>query len=96
MTMLMIARAELHDQAAFAAYVEGAGALMRAHEVEVVLRGTFDHTLKGAEQGAHIVAAFRYRDRAHLDGFFNDPAYAELVPLRDAGCAMEFQVYEEL
>lgn len=96
MPVLMIAKAVVKDQGQFASYVEGAASLMRVHGVEVVSRARYDHTLKGSEPGAHIVAIFRYRDQQALDAFFADPDYAPLVPLRDAGCDMEFQIYTEL
>ncbi|EBA15941.1 isoleucyl-tRNA synthetase [Roseobacter sp. SK209-2-6] len=96
MPLLMIAKAVILNPEKFANYVEGAGKLMLDHGVEVVMRGRYDHTLKGATQGEHIMAAFRYDSRDTLEAFFGSPAYAELIPLRDEACEMEFQVYEEL
>jgi len=96
MPLLMIAKAVILNPEKFASYVEAAGVLMKEHGVETVMRGRYDHALKGAAQGEHIMAAFRYSSREVFEAFFSSPHYAELIALRDEACDMEFQVYEEL
>lgn len=95
MPVLNMSYAVLKDPDAFQDYVQKASVLMQDYEVEVVVRGKFIEAMRGDPKGPHIAAVFRYTDRESVERFYSSEAYRQLIPLRDAACDMEIQLYEE-
>ncbi|QLP98234.1 MAG: DUF1330 domain-containing protein [Rhodoblastus sp.] len=95
MAILNISTAAIKDADAFRDYVARAAVLLQAQGVEILARGRYVETLRGARPGDHIVAAFRFRDRDAVARFYESDDYAPLVALRDKACEMTIQLYEE-
>ena len=95
MPVLNFSYATIKDAKAFSDYIRKASGLMAEERVEVVVRGTYSETMRGAEKTKHVAAVFRYPDLNTAKRFYASSAYQELIPLRDAACDMEIQFYEE-
>lgn len=95
MSILNFSYADVKDSQKFQEYVAAAAALMKQHNVEVVLRGEYTQTMRGDEKAPHIAAIFRYPDMAAAEAFYNSAAYQTLIPLRDAACTMTIHFYKE-
>ncbi|MES0884652.1 DUF1330 domain-containing protein [Roseibium sp. SCP14] len=95
MSVLNFSYATIKNAEAFSDYIRKASNLMAKEQVEVVVRGTYHETMRGAEKAQHVAAVFRYPDMETARTFYASKAYQELIPLRDTACDMEIQFYEE-
>lgn len=85
----------LKDQKAFQEYVQKAAALMKAEDVEVVIRAKFVETLQGTPKTDHVSAVFRYSNLDAAKAFYASDQYREIIPLRDKACEMSIHFYNE-
>jgi uncharacterized protein (DUF1330 family) len=78
---------DLADNEDYLAYSRRSREAVLAHGGSVIALGK--HTEHPAELGAEVpreaLALVEWRDRAAFDGFLNDPALADLHPLRENG-----------
>ncbi len=71
MPVLNFSYAEVKDTQKFREYVSAAAVLMTQHDVEVVVRGEFEGTMRGSKKTPHIAAVFRYPRRKPLKLFMD-------------------------
>ncbi len=90
-----VSTALIKDEDLFKEYVTKAADLMKEHGVEKVCRAKYIESTRGAKQGSHIMAIFKYKDRAAFDYFYECESYKKLIPLRDESCEMTIHVYAE-
>ncbi len=80
---------------ALAQYQQTARTVIARHGGEVVIRGSG----LGALHGSHryeIGVVLRFADRAAAEGWYNDPDYRKVLPLRDeAFAALEINMFQE-
>lgn len=95
MTVLSFNYAALKDQDAFQEYVQKAAVLMKAANIDVVLRAKFAETLLGTSETEHVSAVFRYSDLDAAKAFYASDPYKKIVPLRDKACEMSIHFYNE-
>lgn len=95
MSVLSFNYATLKDMDAFQEYVAKAANLMKAANVEVIVRAKYAETLLGHAKAEHVSAIFRYADMAAAKGFYSSEEYQKIVPLRDLACEMSIHFYDE-
>lgn len=95
MGIINISTAIVKDETMFQEYIHKAAQLMKEQEVEVICRGKYVETMRGANLEKHIVAVFKYKDKNALAYFYNCEAYRKIVALRDKACEMTIQIYAE-
>lgn len=95
MPVLSFNYAILKDVDAFKDYVAKAASLMKAANVEVIVRAKYADTLLGESEAAHVSAIFRYADMEAAKGFYSSEEYQKIVPLRDRACEMSIHFYDE-
>jgi len=80
---------------ALAQYQQAARAVIARHGGEVVARGSGLGSLHGS--GTYQLGiVLRFADKAAADGWYNDPDYRKVLPLRDeAYAALEINMYQE-
>lgn len=93
--IINVSTALIKDENLFKEYVGKASELMKEQEVETVCRGKYIESTKGGKQGPHIMAIFKYKDRAAFDYFYRCESYKKLIPLREKSCEMTIHVYDE-
>jgi uncharacterized protein (DUF1330 family) len=78
-----------------AEYQQAARTVIAKHGGEVVARGSGLGSLHGT--GNYQVAiVLRFADKAAADGWYNDPDYRKVLPLRDqAYTALEINIFQE-
>ncbi|GAA6174432.1 DUF1330 domain-containing protein [Sulfitobacter pacificus] len=95
MPVLSFNYATLKDTGAFQDYVTKAASLMKAANVEVIVRAKYADTLLGKTKAEHVSAVFRYADMEAAKGFYSSEEYLKIVPLRDRACEMSIHFYDE-
>ena len=95
MKIINLSTAIIKDEKLFKEYLTRAAVLMKEQGVEVICKGEYVESAKGLPQQSHIMAIFKYRDRAAFDYFYECESYKKIIPLRDASCEMTVQVYTE-
>lgn len=93
--IINVSTALIKDEILFKKYVDKAAELMKEQGVEVIGRGKYIESTRGTKQDSHIMAVFRYKDRAAFNYFYECEPYKKLIPLRDESCEMTIQVYSE-
>lgn len=80
---------------ALAQYQQAARAVIAKHGGEVLARGTGLGSLHGS--GTYQLGiVLRFADKAAPDGWYNDPDYRKVLPLRDdAYAALEINMFQE-
>jgi uncharacterized protein (DUF1330 family) len=80
---------------ALAQYQQAARAVIAKHGGEVLARGTGLGSLHGS--GTYQLGiVLRFADKAAADGWYNDPDYRKVLPLRDdAYAALEINMFQE-
>jgi uncharacterized protein (DUF1330 family) len=80
---------------ALAQYQQAARAVIAKHGGEVIARGSGLGSLHGAGK-YEIGIVLRFADKASADGWYNDPDYRKVLPLRDqAYAALEINMFQE-
>jgi uncharacterized protein (DUF1330 family) len=78
-----------------AQYQQAARAVIAKHGGEVIARGSGLGSLHGAAK-YEIGIVLRFADKASADGWYNDPDYRKVLPLRDqAYAALEINMFQE-
>jgi len=78
-----------------AQYQQVARTVIAKHGGEVVARGSGLGSLHGSGN-YQVGIVLRFADKAAADGWYNDPAYREVLPLRDqAYTALEINIFQE-
>jgi uncharacterized protein (DUF1330 family) len=78
-----------------AQYQQAARAVIARHGGEVVARGSGLGSLYGSRQ-YQVGIVLRFADKAAADGWYNDPDYRKVLPLRDEAYAdLEINVFQE-
>ncbi len=95
MSILNFSYADIKDMDKFQQYVKAAASLMEEAGVEVLVRGQFSEVMRGDEKKPHIVAVFRYSDRAAVERFYSSEKYQAIIALRDEACVMTIHLYDE-
>jgi|SRR5215470_9279636 len=86
-------RADRKD--ALAQYQQAARAVVAKHGGEVIVRGTGLGALLGSQK-YEVALVLRFADRAAAEGWYNDPDYRKVLPLRDqAFAALEINMFQE-
>ena len=93
MPAFFVSRVKVHDKDKMEDYARRAGATLKAHGGEPILRGAFSHALLGADS-SHGTGIVRFADMTALKAWFASPDYQALAPLRDAACEMTLLAYE--
>jgi uncharacterized protein (DUF1330 family) len=80
---------------ALAQYQQAARAVIAKHGGEVLARGTGLGSLHGS--GTYQLGiVLRFADKAAAEGWYNDPDYRKVLPLRDdAYAALEINMFQE-
>ncbi|HLK86453.1 MAG TPA: DUF1330 domain-containing protein [Candidatus Binataceae bacterium] len=80
---------------ALAQYQQVARAVVAKHGGEVVVRGSGLAALHGPNK-YEVGIVLRFADRAAAEGWYNDPEYRKVLPLRDqAFAAIEINMFQE-
>ena len=80
---------------ALAQYQQVARAVIAKHGGEVVARGSGLGSLHGSGK-YEIGIVLRFADKAAVDGWYNDPDYRKVLPLRgQAYAALEIHIFQE-
>jgi uncharacterized protein (DUF1330 family) len=78
-----------------AQYQAAARAVIAKHGGEVIARGSGLGSLHGSGQ-YQIGIVLRFADKAGVDGWYNDPDYRKVLPLRDqAYAALDINIFQE-
>jgi len=80
---------------ALAQYQQAARATIAKHRGEIIARGSGLGALHGP--GTHQVGVvLRFADKSAVEGWYNDPEYQKVVPLRDEAFAeLEISMFQE-
>jgi uncharacterized protein (DUF1330 family) len=81
MSAYLIANVDVHDPDAYEAYRSQTGAIVERHGGRFIVRGGNVHVLEG-EPNAHRLVIIEFPDLAAARGFYDSPAYQEIIPLR--------------
>lgn len=81
MAVYVISDVTVLDEDAFVAYKEAVPAVLAAHDVEYVVRGGGPTQLEGSWDTERVVV-LRFRDREHVNRWYESPEYQHLVSLR--------------
>jgi uncharacterized protein (DUF1330 family) len=80
---------------ALAEYQQAARAVIAKHGGQVVARGSGLGSLHGSHQ-YQVGIVLRFADKAAADGWYNDPDYRKVLPLREEAYAdLEINVFHE-
>lgn len=93
MPAFFVSRVNVRDKDKMDEYARRAGATLKAHGGEPVLRGAFSHALLG-DDSPHGTGIVCFADMAALKAWFASADYQALAPLRDAACEMTLLAYE--
>lgn len=86
-------RSERKDE--LAQYQQAARAVIARHGGEVIARGSGLGSLHGSGR-YQVGIVLRFADKAAADGWYNDPDYRKVLPLRDQAYAeLEINVFQE-
>ena len=86
-------RADRKD--ALAQYQQAARAVVAKHGGEVIVRGSGLCALHGPNR-YEVAIVLRFADRAAAEGWYNDPEYRKVLPLRDQAFAViEINMFQE-
>jgi uncharacterized protein (DUF1330 family) len=81
---------------ALAQYQQAARAVIARHGGEVVARGSGLGSLHSSGTTYQLGIVLRFADKAAADGWYNDPDYRKVLPLRDeAYAALEINMFQE-
>jgi uncharacterized protein (DUF1330 family) len=81
MSAYLIADVEVHDPAGYDEYRRGVLPLVLAHGGKFLVRGGANKVLEGP-WSPHRTVVIEFPSMEALDAFYNDPAYAPLIALR--------------
>ncbi len=94
MTAFFIATATLKNADKFKEYGSGAGATIKAHGGQILVRGKIAQVLSGRH--AHEISAVaQFPDMESLNNWYTSPEYQALIPLRDAAADMNLVAYSQ-
>ena len=95
MSVLLVSTLRIKDPAKLAEYRKAVGPMIRARGAELVCKSDNKVTDLAGNLNADSVVIFRFESMDALRGWYDSPAYQELVALRDEGSEGEFAVFEE-
>ncbi|MEC9339977.1 MAG: DUF1330 domain-containing protein [Pseudomonadota bacterium] len=95
MSVLLVSTLRIKDPAKLAEYRKAVGPMIRARGAELVCKSDHKVADLAGNLNADSVVIFRFESMDALRGWYDSPAYQELVALRDEGSEGEFAVFEE-
>lgn len=93
MSAFVIAQVTVKDAEKFQQYAEQSGATFAPFGGEISTKGKFAGTLTG-DQNHDAVAIIKFPTMEKLEGWYNSPAYQNIIPLRDEAADISFTKYE--
>ena len=97
MSVIVLVQGTPHPerQEALAEYQQTARAVIAKHGGQPVARGTGLGSLHGSGK-FEVGIVIRFADQAAAEGWYNDPEYQKVLPLRDqAHAALEINMFQE-
>ena len=94
MSAFFIAKTHLKDGSKFGEYAQKAGATIKQHGGEPILRGKSSATSEDSAE--YVVGVVTFPSKDVLLSWFSSDAYQALIPLRDEACDMQIEFYEPL
>ncbi|MBT53849.1 MAG: hypothetical protein CMF72_10705 [Mameliella sp.] len=95
MTVYLIGEVKVTDPAWIPDYAEKVHDIAAQHGGKYLSRSGKIDTVEGAPLDATIVALVEFPDRASLDAFASDPAYAPFAKARQAGSESRLYVIDD-
>lgn len=95
MSVYLIADIKITDDGWVPEYAGEVHKLVEKHGGRYLSRSGNIETLEGAEKDSSLIALLEFPDRAALDRFAADPAYAPYGQARQAGSVSNFHVIDD-
>ena len=95
MPVYLIADITITDDSWVPAYAAEVHDIVKKHGGEYLSRSANIDMIEGDNPGSTVFAILKFPDRAALNGFVNDPAYAPHAKARQAGSVSIFRTIDD-
>ncbi len=91
-----IGRLKMHDPSWVAEYGPKTAELVKKHGGRYLVRGGAMETLEGNTPLPNVTVVLEFPSMAAARSWYNDPAYAPMIKLRQKGSDLDFMLVEGL